>query len=181
MRLDKALGHQKVTFHSQPIDVETGAGGQLSHGDKVLGSEGIVDHNVLMVYDLVAEHFALLGLSGGPVEAGGDEDGDLCIGVSGPDLLQEDRECDFAGHSPGMIAGHDDDAALACCQVSEPGTSNWIGQSFLYQSSLTHAGVIVVDTGSQNSLHRRFLHMERHDAGMVRYGYFSHNGYSLVP
>ena len=119
MGLHKALGDHQISLGDQLVQPQLAAGGQCAHQDEVFVLVCVVDDQLLPVTDGVAVLGALFRLRGITVHAGGDEDGDVRLGIGSPDLLQVDRQRDGAGQGAGVIAGDDDHLVLAFGQLAQ--------------------------------------------------------------
>lgn len=76
---------------------------------------------LLFVGDLFTHLIHQLFMGGGAVEAGGDEQGDVDVGVAFPQLGQHKGENVLAGHRTGVIADDNGRGFLAFCQLSQAG------------------------------------------------------------
>ena len=160
MGLHKAFRHQQVAFGGQPVHLKHRAGGQSTQLDKLLRGEGVVDGDLLMIDDLVAEHAALFLLRGGTVQTGGDENGNVRVGIARANFLQQQGQGDLAGHGPGMVAGNDDDVPFAFRQRPQTGRVDGMLQRVQHQLFLTFFGMKAVHFGRQYGLEVFLLHMK---------------------
>ena len=160
MGLDEALGHQQVTVHSQLVDVEIRPRGQHAQMDELCGIKGVVDGDLLVIHNGVAEHPTLLLLRGGAVQTGGDQDGDVGVRVALPDLIQQDRKGDLAGHGPGVVAGDQNDLVLSLGQLPQAGRADGVLQCVVDQFHFGLVGLVIVHFGGDDRFQVCLVHME---------------------
>ena len=168
VRLDEALADQQVAVHGDLVAEELGAAGQVAHLDEVVRLKGVVHGDLLVVHDGVAEHAPLLLLGGGPVQAGGDEDGDVRVRVAGADLRQQDGQGQLAGHSAGVVAGDQGDLLLAHGQLPQGLGADGVRQGVLHQFRLALRGLVVVHLRGDDRLQIGLVHMQVQRGGVVR-------------
>ena len=135
--------------------------------DEVLRLEGVIDGDLLVIHDGVAEHPPLFLGGGGPVEAGGDKNGDLCLGVSLADLGQKDGEGNLAGHCPGMVAGHQGDPFFARGQLRKLFGADGIFQGLPDQGFLAFFSLVMVHFRSDHRFEVLLCHVEIQGAGVI--------------
>ena len=149
MRLDEALGHQQIGLGGQTVDDQLAAGGEPAEADEVRGVVAVVDDDLLVGDDLGAELVDELFFCGFAVAAGGDEDGDVCVGIALADLREHLGDDAFAGHGAGVIAGDEDDLLPALGHDAEPRGPDGVGHGVFDQLLRTLGGDIVVHPGDQ--------------------------------
>ena len=113
MRLNEALRDEKVAGKRLAVNPQLRVGGKLADKVEVLLAERVIDHNALLIDDLVAEHLPLLGLRRLAVQARRDENRNFRLGVSLAQLGKQDRKRNFARDRTGVVAGYDGDFFLA--------------------------------------------------------------------
>ena len=124
MGLDKALGDQQIGLGGHFIDDQPGAGGEHADVYVRLGISAVMTDELLFVGDLFPHLIHQLFMGGGAVEAGGDEQGDVDVGVAFPQLGQHKGENVLAGHRTGVIADDNGRGFLAFCQLSQAGRTH---------------------------------------------------------
>ena len=119
VRLNEALRDEKVAGERLAVDPQLRVGGKLADKIEVFLAERVIDHNALLIDDLVAEHLPLLGLRRLAVQARRDENRNFRLGVSLAQLGKQNRKCDLARDRTGVVAGHNGDFFLALRQLAE--------------------------------------------------------------
>ena len=80
--LNEALGHQQVGLGGHLVDDQLGAGGKHADLHVARGVPAVVADELFLVGDLLAHLVHQLLVGGGAVEAGGDEEGDVDVGIA---------------------------------------------------------------------------------------------------
>ena len=138
VRLDEALGHEKVRLIGDAVEQQAVAGGHEPQIDKAGVVVCVVDDDPLMGDDFLAVAVEQLLRGGGTVAARGHEDGDAGLRRAGTDLAQDQRHQQAAGHRAGVVAGDDDDVLLPPDAVAQPGSSVRMGERLLDERALGH-------------------------------------------
>ena len=81
--------------------------------------------------------------------AGGDQDGNIRIGISLPNLAQHGRQDNLTGHRTGMVAGNQDDPVLSLCQFPQGDPTLWGCHGSLHQFLPGQFWIISFNPGSQ--------------------------------
>ena len=103
MGLDEALGNQKVSLYGKLVDQEASARGKGAEVNHVLVLLGLVNHELLVLDQVLAELVDHLFLGRGPVEPGGNQDRNVTVGIIFPNFLQIKGKGDLAGDGPRVI------------------------------------------------------------------------------
>ena len=119
VRLNEALRDEKVAGKRLAVNPQLRVGGKLADKVEVLLAERVIDHNALLIDDLVAEHLPLLGLRRLAVQARRDENRNFRLGVSLAQLGKQNRKRNFARNRTRMVAGYDGDFFLALRQLAK--------------------------------------------------------------
>ena len=161
MRLDEALRHQQVALGSEAVHIEAGTRGQGAQIDEICFAERIVHRDVLLIDDLVAKHPALLLFGRRTVQAGGDQNGDVGVRLSGPYLGQQQRQGELAGNGAGVVRCDQNDLLFAFCQLAQAGRPDGMLQCLLHDGGFRLAGVILMHPGRQDGGQILLFHMQR--------------------
>ena len=157
VRLDEALGHQQVGLGGQLVDDQVAAAGQLAEIDEVVGVVAVVDDDLLVGDDVLAELVDELFPGGLAVAAGGDQQGDVGVGAALADLLQHRGDDDLAGHRAGVVGADDDDLLLALGHDGQGRGADGVGHGGAHELVRGAGGLVLV-------------HMALHDAGEAALG-----------
>ena len=167
VRLDKAFGHQQVAVQRNLVDPQLCARGQLAYMLEVVVLKRLVDHDLLIVHDVVAEHTALLLLGRRTVQAGGDQDGDIRIRVARADLLEQDRQGQLARHGAGVVACDKHNLVLALGQFGQARRADRVCQRVAHQIRFALTRVIGIRAGVQLCLEVFLVHMQLQRRGVI--------------
>ena len=157
VRLDEALGHEQVGLGGQLVDDEVAAAGQLADVGEVLDVVAVMDDYFLVRDYLLAELADELLLGGLAVAAGGDEEGDVGVGIALANLLEHGRDDDLAGHRAGVVGADDDDLLLALGHDGQGRGADGVGHGGAHELVRGAGGLV-------------FVHMALHDAGEAALG-----------
>ena len=148
--LNEALGDQQVGLSGHLVDDQLGAGGEHADLHVAFGVPAVVADELLLVGDLLAHLVHQLLVAGGAVEAGGDEEGDVDVGVALPQLGEHEGEDVLAGHRAGVIADDDGGGLLALGQLGELGGADGIGHGLFDDVVFAALGLQRPDGGLQD-------------------------------
>ena len=153
MGLNKALPHQQVGLGGEAVDEQLTPRGQGTQMDHVLGLAALMDHKAQagVPIELLAVFVQQLGLSGGPMETGGHQDGNLRLRAARPDFSDQFRQDDLAGHGPGVVAADDDHIVLAPGQFLQAGGADGLLQRPPDQLRLPGGGMVAVGLGLEHA------------------------------
>ena len=143
MGLDEALGNQKVSLYGELVDQETSARGKGAEVNHVLVLLGLVNHELLVLDQVLAELVDHLFLGRGPVEPGGNQDRNVTVGIIFPNFLQIKGEGDLAGDGPRVIRRDDHNVLLALCELADARTPDGMLQGLLHQLLLGTLGDVL--------------------------------------
>ena len=167
VRLDEALGHQQVAVQRELVDPQLCARRQLTDALEVIVLKRLVDHDLLIVHNVVAEHAALLFLGRRTVQAGGDQDGDIRIRVARADLLEQDRQGQLARHGAGVVACDKHNLVLALGQFGQARRADRVCQCVAHQIRFALTRVIGIRAGVQLCLEVFLVHMQLQRRGVI--------------
>ena len=132
MRLDKPFRDQKIRLGCQGVDSQRRAGGQNTqiNGGTLLA---VMDYDMFPAADFRAKFPDQLLPGSAAVASGGNENGDLRLRISAPDLGQHLRDDCLAWHRAGVVTCQQYNFMLSLCQLPQRGTADGILQGLGYQ------------------------------------------------
>ena len=116
---------------------------------------------MLLIDDLVAEHPALFLFGRRAMQAGGDQNGDVGVRLSGPYLGQQQRQGELAGDGAGVIRCDQNDLLFAFCQLAQAWRPDGMLQRLLHDGGFRLAGVVLMHPGRQDGGQILLFHMQR--------------------
>ena len=119
MRLNEALGDEKICLCRELVNSESTARGKSADSHEAVLIGGNVNHDLLVINDLLAELCNELLASGVSVASGRDEYGNIGIGVAFSDFCEHRGNDDAAGHGTSVVARDEHDLVLAARKLGE--------------------------------------------------------------
>ena len=105
MGLDEAEAEVEVGGDEAFVDPHRGAGAGGAQAAMLIALAGVVIEDLIIRGDFGADDVADLGVGGGAVQTGGDQDGDVLAGdAAGFEALQQGRQDDWIGRGAGDVA-----------------------------------------------------------------------------
>ena len=151
MRLDKSFRQQQIAFHGKTVDTKVRTRWQAADVHEINGIERVVDANLLFRHNLLAEHALLFLNRGGTMESRGDENGNIGVRGSRPDLFQQNGQSDSARYGTRMIAGDQHHLAFSCRKLTQAGRPYGVGKRLTHKLFLTGGRDIVMQPCGQDS------------------------------
>ena len=116
MGFNESLCQKQVRFHRQTVDQQLAAGGQRTDGHQVGSVIAIMHNDLLICHDLRAEFICQFLQGCLSVASGGNEDRDLRLRISPPNLRQHRWQNNLAGHRSCVVTGNDHHIPFTLCQ-----------------------------------------------------------------
>ena len=151
VRLDKAFSYEQLSLYGHLVNYAGGAGRKDADLHIAVGVAAVVHDDLAVVVQLLAHFEDKLFLGAGAVEAGGNQQGNIDVGVTGLQLGVHVGQNVAAGHGTGVV-GYDDNAVfLAFCKLTESGAVDGIFHGGLHDGKTVALGLELVDAGAKDA------------------------------